>query len=189
MKKIFSLLIALLMVFSLSAFAGGNQKATPSQNVETLPGDPMSKSVNIRVYLPDLFAGYLGGVWDIALSPVMTFGPIVKVFAFGKYSGYAFGLNVNYSLSGDLFQNGWIINPYAEYAKTNYHQPFNSSGEREKVDTGIFGTNIMYEWIWKSGLNIMAGVGLEYSNEDVPITMNSDSDVHPSFEVTIGYAF
>ena len=200
MKKRFSplmpTLLLALVIFSSSSFAYGRLTtgrsqvgAVNSQDLQTLDGEPMGKSVNLRVYVPELFVGYLGGVWDIALSNVMSFGPIVRLFVFGKYSGYAFGLNVNYSLSGDLFSDGWILNPYAEYARTNYEQAFNASGVRPKEGTGVVGANLMYEWIRNCGLNVMVGLGLEYARERIPVTSIGKTDFHPTFEVTLGYAF
>ena len=97
MKKRFIPLLVLLVIFSTSSLAkrvSAANRSTPAptkatttnQDLETVPGEPGGQSVNLCVYMPQLFVGYLGGVWDIALSNVMSFGPIVRVFVFGKYS-------------------------------------------------------------------------------------------------------
>jgi len=208
MKKRFFLLVPMLLPllilvlasfsplsFAYDSTANRSTSSSPqadtanNQDVQTLEGDPIGKSVNLRLYVPELFEGYLGGVWDIAISNIMSFGPIVRLFVFGKYSGYAFGLNVNYSLSGDLFSDGWVLNPYVEYARTNYEQPFDASGVRKKKGTGVVGANMLYEWIWNSGFNVMVGLGLEYARERIPVTSMGKSDFHPTFEFTLGYAF
>ena len=195
MKKRFFPLI-LLMLFSSCSFANDDysatspaSKAAASQKSQTVDEDFIDKSVNIRVNVPGLFVGWLGGVWDIGLSKWMSFGPIVRVFVAGKYSGYSVGLNVNYALSNNLFSDAWILNPYIEYAHTNYDQPVDANGIRSKQGTVVVGVNLMYQWMWKNGLNIMVGVGPEYAKERIPVTSIGDSDLHPHFEVTIGYAF
>lgn len=190
MKKILIAFSVLMMCFAFPSFADPNsavQYGDPSP--QTVDGVPMPRSVNLRVFVPELFVGYVGGVWDIGISDVMSFGPIVRVFVLGKYDGYDFGFNTNYSLSRNLFASGWVLNPYIEYYHGNYDQPANAFGIRRKVSTIVLGANLMYQWMLNNGFNIMAGLGLEYSNEKIPVTMITNSDFHPHFEVTIGYAF
>ncbi|MCB1827099.1 MAG: hypothetical protein KDH94_01655 [Coxiellaceae bacterium] len=188
MKKLFISFSVLLMLFFTSLSFAGNPQYDDS-GLQVVDGKPLAKSVNLRVFVPGLFVGYVGGVWDIAISDVMSFGPIVRVFVLGKYDGYDFGFNANYSLSGNLFSSGWVLNPYVEYYHGNYDQPLNASGVREKVSTVVLGADLMYQWMFNNGFNVMAGLGLEYTDQEIPVTMITDSDFHPHFEVTIGYAF
>jgi hypothetical protein len=163
------------------------QLAAPSQQI--LNPDPMDKSVNLRLYVPQIFVGYLGGVWDIALSDTMTFGPIVRIFVLGKYSGYDFGVNVNYSLTGDLFKNGWILNPYLEFYHADYNQPLHSDGKRNKVSSVVLGASLAYQWMLDNGFNVTAGLGIEYADEKIPVSSLGNDNFHPHYEITVGYAF
>ena len=185
MKKLLIVVIAAISALFLSlAHAKTSQKEWTSVDSE-----PTTKSVNLRVFIPQLFVGYFGGVWDIGLSPTLSLGPIVRVFVVGDDEGYDVGLNVNYSLSGNLFKSGFILNPYVGYYHGNYDQPVNVYGVRPKEGTVVVGIQLMYQWMFDNGFNIMAGLGGEYACEKIPVTMIGNDNFHAHYEVTLGYAF
>src|SRR5262245_10487140 len=129
MKKIDSVIAAIVAAFSiLPPLAEATEKDDSNFQETRLAG----ASANLRVFVPELFVGYVGGVWDIAFSRFISLVPIARIFVFGKYSGYDFGLNMNYSLAGNLFQTGFLLNPYIEYYHANYQQPRDVFGNRHK---------------------------------------------------------
>lgn len=181
MKKILIILALSFALISSASFAG-------SAEVKKADLEPHDKWVNLRVFMPGLFVGYVGGVWDIAVSKSITVGPILHVFLYGKYDGYDFGLNMNYAFSGDIFKNGFILNPYIEYFNANYRQPLNQFGVRPRSDTVLTGLNLLYQFIWDNGFNIMLGLGVQYADQKIP-NMIGGGNFHGHYEVTFGYAF
>lgn len=183
MRRVFIYLLLFVTSFSSAAFAG-----SAKYKIHDMPVSH-DMSVNLRVFVPPVFVGYFGGVWDIAISKNVSFGPILHVFIGGKYDGYDVGLNMNYALSGNLFKNGFILNPYLGYYNGNYKQPLDKFSSRPKVDTAFAGLNLLYQFIWKNGFNIMLGMGLEYASEEIPVNQIGNGDFHGRYELTIGYAF
>jgi len=180
------LIVTTALLFPLLAVAKSNPYL--SQSMSYSPSS--SKVVNVRIFVPGLFIGRIGGAIDFKLNNSWSIGPLVRYWTYswsfwgvsGNYAGLNAGVTMNYALNHNLDNSGWLVNPYLEYVRDNYDD---GEDKESGIETGV---NFMYQWMWDIGVNIQAGVGAEYSSLDRPFSLGG-SKFHPNFEITLGYAF
>lgn len=149
---------------------------------------PRDSKVNVQVYIPSLLVGVISGDVNFKLAEKVTLGPQASYYSYGKHRGYDVGLSMNYSLSGDVFNDRiWLINPYVAYT---YSDLSYDSFDDEKAKKGgvITGANLVYQWMWNSGINMRAGVGAYYSSKK-PLLHIGESHIGGMLLFSIGYAF
>ena len=181
MRKIISGLILLGLFTCIQSFSAVSEtsKKLDSMNRKALLHE---KTVNLRVYVPGLFIGWTGGAIDFKVNPALTLGPTLKYFTYGSSNGYEVGATMNYALNGEVSSSGWLVNPYAEYYQSNYNH-------RKENSSGVFGANLMYQWMWDNGLNLQLGGGLVYTTLKQPLGIGNSENIHPNFDFTLGYSF
>jgi hypothetical protein len=181
MKKTILNLVLLSLLASGSAFAATNatMRELDYLNSKALTHE---KKINLRVYVPGLLIGWAGGAVDLRVNPALTVGPTLKYFAYGSHTGFEGGVLMNYALNGEVFSSGWLLNPYAEYYQSNYNS-------RKQETSGVFGANLMYQWMWDNGINLQLGGGLAYTTLKLPLGIGGSENLHPNFDFTLGYSF
>ena len=181
MRKII-LSFILLSIFSWTtgfSAASESSKKLDSLNKKALIQE---KKINLRVYIPGLFIGWTGAAVDLKVNPALTLGPTLKYFTYGSNNGYEVGATLNYALNGEVFSSGWLVNPYAEYYQSNYNH-------KKDHSSGVFGANLMYQWMWDNGFNLQLGGGLVYTTLKQPLGIGGSENIHPNFDFTLGYSF
>lgn len=179
MKKVISFLLGNLLLLSSAVFANYD---TDYLAEDTRSCDP---KLNVQVYIPSLLFGVFSGDVSVKVSDKLSLGPQMSSFSYGKYKGYSAGLTANYALSGnDVFGDRiWLLNPHIGYA---YDNVFNSNSAKKGAIT--CGANLVYQWMWESGINTRVGVGINYSSSK-PWNSISDSHFGGTALFSLGYAF
>ena len=152
----------------------------------TIPKDP---KVNISVYIPSLLVGILSGDINFKLTDKVTLGPQLQYFSYGEHTGgYDVGLSMNYALSGKVFDDRiWLFNPYVAYSYNDLSFDEYEDGKVKKAGI-VTGANLVYQWMWNSGVNLRAGVGAYYSSRK-PLLDIGGSHIGGMVLFSIGYAF
>jgi len=175
------LIVTTALLCPLLVFAKSNPYLSEGMSSTPTP----HRMANVKLFVPGIFIGRIGGALEFRLNKSWSIGPTLRYWAAGDFEGLNAGVSASYALNRDLDKNGWLVNPYMEYVRDNY----NSDGDDGEKETGIeTGANLMYQWMWDTGVNIQAGIGIEYSSLERPLSLG-DSDFHPNFEITLGYAF
>lgn len=143
--------------------------------------DREQKTVTARLFLPELLVGYAGGSLDFSLSDTMSIGPTLRWFALNHH-GYEVGAEVHYALSGGLFQNAWVLNPFVAYAHFNYAQP-------RFVSTAVLGARLLYQYNWSDSVQLAGGLGVAYSDYRMPVTAFSGAHFRALYQISLGYSF
>ncbi len=149
---------------------------------------PRDSKVNVQIYVPSLLLGVVSGDINFKLSERVTLGPQASYYSYGGYKGYDVGLSMNYSLSGDVFNDRtWLLNPYVSYT---YSDLSYDVLENKKIKKGgiITGANLVYQWMWDCGVNVHLGVGAYYSSKK-PLLHIGETHIGGMCLLSIGYAF
>lgn len=176
MKKILQGLLAGCLCVG-TALSDGDGRLDPDYSIR----DREQKTVTARVFLPELLVGYAGGALDFSLSPTMSIGPTLRWFAFNHH-GYEVGAEVQYAISGGLFQNAWVLNPFVAYAHLNYAQP-------RFVSTTVLGARLLYQHMLSDSLQVSGGFGVAYSDYRMPVTSFSGAHFRALYQISLGYNF
>lgn len=202
MKKSISCTLAATLL-ATTAFAATKNAApapanfNPGAVTSTTTPQAQMKHYFVRVHLPSLFIGWLSGSADYAFSRSTAVGVLGEYFAYGTNStstdpnnfnegasGYAYGAELQYALSHDLSTDGWLVNPYIE----DLHVKVNSGSAKQSRNIFMVGTNLSYQWMWASGINMQMGIGAYYTSAKVLFGIGN-SHIHPDLNITLGYAF
>lgn len=177
MKKF---LLSILLLLPSFAFAG--------YDLEVERSVPRDSKVNVQIYVPSLIVGMISGDINVKLNEKFTLGPQATYFAYGDHRGYELGLTANYALAGDVFDDRtWLVNPYVLYS----HSDLSFDGAKDgKVKKGgvVGGLNLVYQWMWNSGVNMRAGIGAYYSTKKILLGIGN-SNIGGTLMFSIGYAF
>ncbi len=149
---------------------------------------PRDSKVNVAIYIPSLLLGVISGDVNFKLSEKITLGPQVSYFSYAKHRGYDLGLSMNYALSGEVFHDRvWLVNPYVAYSYNDLSFDRDENGQVKKGGI-LAGANLVYQWMWNSGVNLRAGVGAYYSSRK-PLLDIGKSHVGGMALFSIGYSF
>ncbi len=153
------------------------------------------KRAFINVHIPSLFIGALSGTFDYALNRTWAVGLRGMYFAFGGKAAlakaYAFGAEAQYALSHDLGTDGWLVNPYISYMHLSATSNLNGQGVSQPVGATsayMIGSNLNYQWMWNSGINVRLGLGVFWLSKKTDFGIGN-SNIHPDLNFTLGYAF
>ena len=195
MKSRHLLLIAVLLlpsIASASASASDSVLSYGYNNHFEKQHQLSEKQFNVRMFIPGLFIGYLSGAADFKISPAITVGPIGKFFAYGKYTGFAVGAQMNYALNKqkDVFANGWLFNPFIEYYQSDFDGEKDEANDYLTTSSAVIGAYLVHQWMWDSGVNVRFGVGMSYSTTKLPLSIHiAGLNLGPNLELSMGYAF
>ncbi len=180
MNKISTSLIATLILTSASGTALASY--TPEIN-RSFAGENNFK-YNVSVLIPQLIVGQAAANFNIKVSDKISVGPSAKYYAYGKYKGYELGADMKIGLGGGVFNDRvWLFNPYAEFVHSDIENSL------VKKENGVqVGANLLYQWMWDSGVNMQAGVGVLYASQ-TPLIAIGNSHIAATATYTIGYAF
>ena len=102
-----------------------------------------------------------------------------------EVDGWLLGVHANFALGHRIYTDGWSLVPFYSYTQTNIRIPrliqrsypgLRSSGHR-------VGALMNYDWLWKPGINITLGIGVQYS------TSYLVNPVMPTGEASLGFVF
>ncbi|MBU0744321.1 MAG: hypothetical protein KKE11_03000, partial [Gammaproteobacteria bacterium] len=118
---------------------------------------PRDSKVNVQIYIPSLLLGAFSGDVNFKLNDKVTIGPQWSYYSFGEHRGHQLGLTMNYALSDDVFADRvWLLNPYILYIHLDSN--FDDTLDKKVKKSGInSGANLVYQWMWNSGVNMRAG--------------------------------
>ena len=179
------------MVIIMTVLLGAQVAFADSENT--------GKSINIRTDALLLAGGNLNGEVDFKLGRSFTVGPMVGTrhasasiagLDIYKESGLVAAARGNWYLSGEALQDSFIVSPILGMGAFTYE-----ALDTKVSQTGLYGALMLsYQMVWKSGLNVNAGAGMNYlgtggsDTEDVAFVEPIYSGLRPTIEVTLGYA-
>lgn len=178
----------LLLLCGVLSFGFVSNQSFASYAPQVERSVPRDSKVNVSIYIPSLLVGVISGDVNFKLSDKITLGPQGSYYSYGDHRGYDIGLSMNYALSGKVFDDRiWLVNPYVSYSYTDLSFDVSEDGKVKKGGV-IAGANLVYQWMWNSGVNLRAGVGAYYSSRK-PLIHFGDSHFGGMFLFSIGYAF
>ena len=141
--------------------------------------------INVQIYIPSLLFGVVSGDVNVKVTDKFSLGPQFNSFSYGRYRGYSAGLTANYALGNhQVFDDRiWLLNPHIGYS---YDNVFDNDANKKSAING--GVNLVYQWLWDSGINTKLGVGINCSSNK-PWNSISDTHVGAVALFSLGYAF
>ncbi len=168
------------------------------------------KSTNIRVSPLGIASGAFGVHVDFGVSDRITVGPTVSHYTGSvgindsktELSAWEFGARSNFYLSGDRFNDSWVLGTSLSYMPATLRETIGGTEIAKASLSGVTaGALIGYQWVWNGGFNMNVGGGIAYYGiGDSASTTNVDGTtvamstpafhgVLPNLELTVGYAF
>lgn len=189
MKIINLTLAALLTIAGTSAI--GAKQAQISENVSS------DKTFNVRVNPLGLAIGSLSAEGDFRLSDKWTLGPSISHysadFLFTSLSGWGFGARSNYYLTGNVFEDSWIVGTSVGLSTVSV-----TLGADKASGVGLFLQSVLgYQWVWTSGLNLQLALGGSWYSQGSELRADNGTvidvpfyhGIKPAAELTVGYVF
>jgi hypothetical protein len=178
-----------VMGIALSATAA--KSPTLSASVST------SKSLNVRVNPLGLAIGSISAEGDFKINEKWTLGPSLSHFSanffFTELNGWGFGARSNYYLTGNVFEDSWIVGTSVGLSVVNVRFL-----TEEASSLGVFVNALLgYQWVWKSGLNMQLALGGSWFSQGSEMQSDSGATIDvpfyhgikPAAEFTVGYVF
>lgn len=123
---------------------------------------------------------------DYKLNETSSIAPIVGATQYGAgqetATGILLGVSYNKMFSQNIFEDGWSANWNGRYYSVKSSQGDGASG----YSMGVLAQR---NWFWQSGININAGIGIQYMNLDLKSIGLKLAGVLPDLGFNVGYAF
>lgn len=165
------------------------------------------RPLRIKLFIPGLFIGRIGGTIDYKISNALAIGGIYRSwtntgtstnFFTGETTKYddfynTYGLDMQYAVNGNLNARGWILNPRLTRVDYRFHDGFGDGGDdkdnvtQHSTNAGIY---LMYQWAWPTGIYMQLGVGADYvSNPNSNLLSLTNSHFGGDWDFTLGFQF